>query len=96
MVKHVVLMQKKSETSEAQMDELMSQLAALKKAIPDIRDFQGGKNVSIEGMARGYTHGFVMTFDSTEKIAAYLPHPEHKKAGARVKELCDSVLVMDF
>lgn len=28
--------------------------------------YAGGKNVSHEGQGQGYTHGFIMTFDSEE------------------------------
>lgn len=36
-----------------------------------------------EGLNDGFTHGFLMTFESAESRDAYLPHPLHEE----VKEI---------
>jgi len=86
-VKHVVLLKFKSSAKE-KIDEAMAALASLKEKIPGLLDFSGGRNTSQEGLSKGFTHGFVMTFEDEASRDAYLPHPEHEK----VKELVFGLL----
>jgi len=96
MVKHIVLFKAKPGVTEAQMGELMGELAGLKSKIEGIVDFSGNKNISGEERSHGFTHGFVMTFADNAKLQGYLPHPEHKAVAAKVRGLSDDVLVIDF
>lgn len=49
-----------------------------------------------EGMNDGFTHGFIMTFDSPESRDTYLPHPEHERVKQIVVPCLERVLVFDF
>ena len=49
-----------------------------------------------EGLNDGYTHGFIMTFDSAASRDAYLPHPVHEDVKERVLPHLARVLVFDF
>ena len=64
--------------------------------IAQIHDFEWGTNVSVEGIARGYTHCFFLTFLSEEDRDAYLPHPAHKEFGTVLRPHVESVLVIDY
>ena len=90
-VKHVVLLRFKPVADE-QIAEVMADLAALKDKIPGLLDFSGGRNTSLEGLSKGYTHGFVMTFQDEASRDAYLPHPEHEKVKEKVFALLDGGL----
>ena len=100
MIRHIVLMKCKPEASKADIDEVFAALEALKDAIPGILAFEGGENNSVEGINRGYTHGFTMDFADEQVRETYLPHPEHQKVVAKIRNIIDgsseSVLVMDF
>ncbi|MEW6305419.1 MAG: Dabb family protein, partial [Verrucomicrobiota bacterium] len=58
--------------------------------------YVSGVNNSPEGLSNGYTHGFVMTFESADARDAYLPHPEHEKIRGLLQGVVDSVTVFDF
>lgn len=96
MVKHVVLVKAKPGTTESQVEESFKALAALVGVVPGLLDFAGGRDVSVESRAQGYTHGFVMTFEDVKARDGYLPHPEHQRAAAKLREWRDEILIVDF
>jgi hypothetical protein len=67
-VKHCALVKLKKDTPPAVVQDLFDSLAALKGKIPGIVDYSGGPYQSPEGLNKGFTHGFVMTF-ADEKAA---------------------------
>lgn len=79
VLRHVVLFKYKPEVTPAQLDEINRAFQDLKHQIPEVRDFERGINNSPEGLDKGFTHGYLITFSSEEDRAAYLPHPAHKK-----------------
>jgi len=79
VLRHVVLFKYKPEVTPAQLDEINRAFQDLKRQIPEVRDFERGINNSPEGLNKGFTHGYLITFASEEDRAAYLPHPAHKK-----------------
>jgi len=78
-IKHVVLLKFRNSTSERKLGEIFAALGGLRDRIPGLLDFSGGAYCSPEGLQRGFTHGFVMTFADAASRDAYLPHPEHEK-----------------
>jgi len=78
-VNHAVFLAFKPGTSEAKIKEIFTATGNLKNKIPGIIDYSWGPYSSEEGLNRGYTHGFIMTFVNEAARDAYLPHPEHKK-----------------
>jgi lysophospholipase L1-like esterase len=79
LLRHVVLFRYKPETTPAQLDEINRAFQDLQQQIPEIRGFERGTNNSPEGLAKGFTHGYLITFESEADRDAYLPHPAHKK-----------------
>jgi hypothetical protein len=68
--------------------------AELLGEIETIRSFEWGVNNSPEGNDKGFTHVFLLTFDSEADRDAYLPHPAHIAYGqSHVKAA--NVLVLD-
>ena len=96
MVLHVVLIKPKAGVDEAAMGELANVLAALPTKIPGIVDYAWGPNVNPEGLDQGYTHGFVMTFESIDARDAYFPHPDHTAVHPMIDTVAESVLVFDI
>jgi len=91
-VKHAVLLRFKSEVTPQQAQQLLAEVGGLKDKIPGILDFSGGAYSSPEGMNKGYTHGFVMTFADEASRDAYLPHPEHEVVKEKILAALDSGL----
>jgi len=91
-VKHVVLLRFKPETPAPVIKEIFGALAGLKEEIPGILDFSGGAYSSHEGLNKGFTHGFVMTFADEASRNAYLPHPAHEVVKAQIWKVLDGGL----
>jgi hypothetical protein len=95
-VKHMVLLKFKPTTSEGQIAEAFRALRGLQEKIPGLKDFMGGPYSSPEGLNQGFTHGFIMTFDSASARDVYLPHPEHERVKAQLSPHLDGVVAFDF
>ncbi len=90
MVKHVVLIRVRPDVPAGTIERLFTEIAGLRQKIPGIRDFSWGPYSSPEGLHRGFTHGFVMTFADETSRDAYLPHPEHERVKAQILEVLDN------
>src|SRR5680860_433283 len=77
-LRHVVLLSFKDETSTEDIRKVQEAFSALPGKIPQIKDYEWGTNNSPEGLNDGLTHCFLVTFDSEEDRATYLPHPGHQ------------------
>jgi quinol monooxygenase YgiN len=95
-LRHLVLLRFKPEAAAAAIDATVRGFVALRDAIDGVRDIEWGTDVSPEGLARGYTHAFQLSFDDAAARDAYLPHPAHLAFVAAMKPLLDDVLVIDY
>ncbi|MGB5228054.1 Dabb family protein [Eudoraea sp.] len=96
VLRHVVLFKFKKETSEDQLESFEKAFASLADKIPQISDFEWGLNNSPEGLDKGFTHCFFVSFKSEEDRAIYLPHPDHKAFVSLIGPSVDDVLVVDY
>jgi hypothetical protein len=96
LLRHVVLFKFKEGTSPEQVKEVEAAFSALPSKIPQIVSYEWGLNNSPEGLAKGFTHCFFLTFKSEADRAIYLPHPDHKAFGALLSPILDDVLVIDY
>ncbi|SRR4028119_715751 len=95
-IQHMVLLKIKPEVTPEKITDLFNQLAELQQLIPGITYFSGGPYSSSEGLNQGYTHGFLMTFESIDARDIYLPHPEHERVKAALLQCIDGVIAFDF
>jgi hypothetical protein len=95
-IRHIVHLKFKPEADKAQIQNVITEFAALKKKIALIETLEWGTNVSPEGLDKGFTHCWVVSFKSATDRDAYLVHPEHKKFVDVLKPVLDEVLVVDF
>ena len=95
-IQHMVLFNFKPEVSPKKIAELFNQLAELQHKVAGMTYFAGGPYSSSEGLNQGYTHGFLMTFESVAARDAYLPHPEHERIKDEIIPLVDGVVAFDF
>jgi hypothetical protein len=79
MVQHLVLFRFRADLPPGAVPAIFTQLRDLQARIDGIVGFSGGADCSREGLAKGYTHGFCMTFQDAAARDAYLPHPEHQR-----------------
>ena len=78
VLRHVVLFQFNDHLTAEEIQEVEEAFAALADKIDEIHDFEWGTDVSVEGLNDGFTHCFVVTFQSEADRDAYLPHPDHE------------------
>lgn len=95
-LRHVVLFKFKEGTTEKDLKAVETVFAGLPAKIPEIVDFEWGTNNSPEGLEKGFTHCFFLTFKSEADRDTYLPHPDHKAFGEIVKPHLEDVLVVDY
>jgi len=100
MIHHMVLFKVRRDVAEADVRRVFERLATLRGSIPGVLSFAGGPYSSPEGLQRGFTHGFCMTFESAKARDAYLPHPAHEEVKDAVLAILDGgldgVLAFDF
>jgi len=95
-LRHVVIFKFKPEVTAAQLDEINREFQNLKNAIPEVKDFERGINNSPEGLNKGFTHCYVITFASETDRDAYLPHPAHKKFVELIGGKLEEPFVFDY
>lgn len=96
MVRHYGVFKFHEEVSEEQIDECFTAMKGMVGKIPGLQAMEHGPYQSGEGLNEGFTHGFIMTFDSLESRDAYLPHPIHEAVKDIVVPRLKAVIVFDF
>jgi len=96
MIRHVVLLRFKEEASAARRSELALAFAGLERDIAQIGAIEWGVNASAEGLDKGFTHCFVVSFAGAAERDAYLPHPAHQAFVAQLQPWLADVLVLDY
>jgi hypothetical protein len=96
MLRHVVLLSFKADTTNEKIDEIEQAFIGLPGKIDVIEDFEWGTDVSVENRAHGFTHCFFVSFKTKEDRDTYLPHPEHQKFVKLVEPVIEDVLVIDY
>jgi len=93
---HMVSFKFKESVTKEDIKKVETAFAGLQKKIPQILSYETGTNNSPEGLDKGFTHGFVLTFHSGQDRDDYLIHPHHKDFGKLVGPLLEDVFVLDF
>jgi Stress responsive A/B Barrel Domain len=100
MIRHIVLVRFADDRDPGRIAGVMSGIADLSRSIPGILAFSWGRNVSPEGIARGYTHAFTVDFADAAARDRYLADEDHARAGAALVAAADGgvegILVLDF
>ncbi|MGI9471288.1 MAG: Dabb family protein [Rubripirellula sp.] len=95
-LKHAVFFTFKDDADPDEVTKVAAAFAALPAKIDSIKAFEWGTNNSPEKNDDGFTHCFMVTFDSEEGRAAYLPHADHLAFVDVLKPVLDKVRVLDF
>lgn len=76
--KHIVLLKFSPQTSREEIAEIFESLDELQHKIPGIVDICSGPYDSPEGLHKGFTHAFIVTFAEVEVRDAYLENADHE------------------
>ena len=96
ILRHVVLFKFKEETKEETIIEFEKSFINLKNKIATIRDIEWGRDVSIEGISQGFTHCFLVSFESEKDRDEYIPHPNHQDFSGQLGPYLEKVCVVDY
>jgi hypothetical protein len=96
MLRHVVLFKWKPETPAAKIAEIEAAMHALPSQIPQIAGYEWGTDVSVQGLSQGFTHCFVVSFQSEADRDIYAPHPAHAAFLALSKPHREVVMTFDY
>jgi len=95
-VRHVVHFKFKADADKAQIAKVVEEFAALKKKIAVVDSLEWGMDVSPEGLGKGYTHVWFLSFKNAADRDAYLVHPDHKAFVTILKPVLEDALVVDY
>lgn len=95
-LRHVVLLKFKDTTSPEQVEALENAFRALPSAIDEVFNLEWGRDVSVENLAQGYTHCFMLTFQNEQDRDKYISHTAHKAFVSMLQPQLDKVLVIDY
>jgi len=96
MLRHLVLLKFKPEATPAQVAAIVAAFVALRDRVETVRALEWGTDVSPEGLAKGFSHAFMLSFADAAGRDAYLPHPAHQAFVAQLQPLLADVLVLDY
>lgn len=95
-LRHVVSFKWKETSKPEEIEKVIAAFKGLPKKIKEIKDFEFGTNNSPENLNKGFTHCWIITFESEAGRQVYLKHPAHdefvKIAGPHIGD----VYVIDF
>jgi hypothetical protein len=95
--RHVVIFGFKEGTPPAKIEEIATAFKALAKAVPAVKSFEWGLNVSPEKLNPDLTHVFTVGFASKEALeTGYIHHPEHEKFVTLIKPHLAKAVVVDY
>ena len=96
VLRHVVLFAFRETATPSQLRAIEQAFAALPPQIAEIKGFEWGTDVSVENLAAGYSHCFLVTFASPLDRDAYLVHPAHRAFVAGLQPYLAKALVFDY
>jgi hypothetical protein len=96
MLRHLVLLKFKAEVTAAQISAIVKVFVALPAQISAVKALEWGTDVSPEGLGKGFTHSFLLSFADATGRDAYLPHPAHQAFVEHLQPVLADVLVIDY
>jgi hypothetical protein len=96
VLRHFVLFAFRETVTPTQLQAIEQALAALPTQIAEVKGFEWGTDVSVENLADGYTHCFLVTFASPLDRDTYLVHPAHQAFVAWLQPHLAKALVIDY
>ena len=97
MIRHVVSMRLAADTSSVREDHaarLIAALQGLPPQIPEILDYQIGKNAL--GAGKNWDLVLIADYVDADALSVYAAHPAHQKVLAYINEVVAERVAVDF
>lgn len=95
-LRHLVLFTFKASSTNEEVEKVTKTFNNLYGQIPEVKKMEWGLNSSTEQLDQGFTHCFLLTFNSKKDLATYIDHPAHKAFQAVLNPHMDKVFVVDY
>ncbi|MCH2202917.1 MAG: Dabb family protein [Fuerstiella sp.] len=95
-LKHAVFFRFTEDATEEGIKQVEEAFVALPSKIVEIKGFEWGINNSPETKSDGFTHCFMVSFESEDGRRLYLDHPDHLAFVEVLKPILDAARVLDF
>lgn len=96
IMRHVVMFGFNEDATNKEVDGIVEAFYNLEQLIDGVVSIEAGTNVSPEGLNKGLTHCFIVTFNTEQGRDDYLVHPEHLSFVEQLKPHLKDVCVLDF
>ena len=96
MIRHILLIQFKSEASVQAITAVKEAFLTIPSRIEGIESIEWGENDSPENKNQGFTHCVLMTFVDEAGRNRYLPHSEHDALKEIFRPILDDIIVFDY
>jgi NAD-dependent DNA ligase len=94
MIRHIVLLRRHPEATDAQIEDLVAALRRLPETIPEIRSYD--VQYDEVGGERSATFGLISHFDNLEALRCYQAHPDHQAVLATIRAVTEWSKVWDY
>jgi hypothetical protein len=95
-VKHIALFKFREGTTEEQINKIFDDILDVTEIVAGVEDYVSGTNNSPEGLNKGFSHGFVMTFSDAASRDAYLSNSDHERVKSLLLANIEDGLAFDF
>ena len=96
ILRHVVIFSFKDSVTAEQVRQVEVNFGRLPDEIDEIKAFEWGKNLNTSPVGKGFTHCFVLSFESEADLQAYEVHPAHEKFKDETIGHVKDLLVVDY
>lgn len=100
MILHCVFCSFRDDATPDQRTQILRELSTFSHTLDGVLAFNFGPNRDFEKRSQEFSDGFVIRFRDQQALEAYAVHPEHRKLGSRLCDLCnggsDGVVVFDI
>jgi quinol monooxygenase YgiN len=94
MIRHVVFLTFKPETTEDGIAAIEKGLGALPGVIPEIREYSFGRDI-VRG-ERSCDFALVSAFADMEAMKRYQVHPDHQAVLEKIRAACEAIYAVDY
>ena len=100
MIVHAVFCAIRPEISADAIARVLRALDALKEQCAGLVSLESGLNIDLEQKSQGYSHGFLMRFETRDALEAYAVHRAHIAVAGELVALCvggaEGIMVFDL
>jgi Stress responsive A/B Barrel Domain len=97
LLRHVVIFKYKESSTAAELRNVTTTFQDLKRQIPEIKAFEWGINNSPENHDQGFTHCYILSFESeNDRDNVYQKHPAHLAFQDVLMPHLEKVFVLDY